>query len=103
VTDIIDACLAAFNDGLPLDAPGCESCGGSIRAIHERLDGVPIAVIDIVHSDADCPTLADSLARFGGFAPIRGTERLFVRHRFDTTARPLDEAAISFFAAGATA
>ena len=103
MTYTVDEVVAVFNDGLPLDAPGCETCGGSIRAVRERIDGVPVAVIDIVHSAADCPTLADSLTRFGGMAPIGGIKTLLVRHRFDGTARPLDEAAVSYFAASVTA
>ena len=58
MTDFVDKYVTRFNDGLPLDAPGCETCGGSIRAVRERIDGVLIAVIDVVHSDAGCPTLA---------------------------------------------
>jgi hypothetical protein len=100
--DTVDECVAVFNDGLALDAPGCEACGGNIRAVRDRLDGVPVAVIDIVHSAAECPTLADSLARFGGIAPLGGIKTLLVRHRFDGTARPLDEAAVSYFAAEAS-
>jgi hypothetical protein len=94
VTDLADEYVALFNHGLSLDAPGCETCGGSIRAVGERCDGVPVAVIDIAHSNADCPTLA--VAR--GIRRIGDVERLFVRHRYDDTARPLDEAAVAFFA-----
>ncbi|MGE5693988.1 MAG: hypothetical protein ACM4D3_01785 [Candidatus Sericytochromatia bacterium] len=103
MTHTVDECVAVFNDGLPLDAPGCEDCGGSIRAVREQLDGVPVAVIDVRHSDAGCLTLADSLARFGGMTPLGGIKTLLVRHRFDGAAPPLNEAAISFFAASATA
>ncbi len=101
--EISDRFVTAFNEGLPPDAPGCESCGGSIHAIQDRLDGVPIAVLDITHSDEDCRTLGDALTRFGGFTLVPDTDRLFVRHRFDGAARPLDEAAVAFFAGSATA
>jgi hypothetical protein len=94
VTDTADKYVAIFNDGLPLDAPGCETCGGSIRAVRERIDGVLVAVIDIAHSDAGCPTLA----QHSGMRPLAGLKRLLVRHRFDAGGQPMSAAIRKFFA-----
>jgi hypothetical protein len=92
MTDNVDESVAIFNDGLPLDAPGCETCGGSIRAVRERFDGVPVAVIDIAHSDAECRTLADAR----GMRPLGGLPQLSVRHRLDVSSQPMSEAVRGF-------
>ncbi len=84
MADSIDRLVAKFNDYVwPSHAPGCETCGGSIRAVRECLDGPPVAVIDIAHSDAGCPTLA----RASGIRRFPEIDRVFVRHRLGGAAQ----------------
>jgi hypothetical protein len=96
MTDLADEYVMLFNHGLSPDAPGCETCGGSIRAVSERLDGPSVALIDIAHSDAGCLTLAHAR----GIRRLGNVDRLFVRHRFDPDSQPMSDRVREFFSRG---
>jgi len=83
-TEIMEA-VADFNGEMwRTSGIGCETCGGSIAAVFDRVtnktDSLPILVIDIAHSEAVCPVLTDK----GGTVPMGddGTQ-VWCRHRFD--------------------
>jgi hypothetical protein len=82
----VNDAVADFNAALP-DVPlGCETCGGSIKAVCDYVlranRKVPVMVLDIVHSDASCHVLTKFKVR--GSFPLGGNDtQWFCQHRLD--------------------